>query len=58
MFALQVLQHLGGTLILQFIPIPRAGAPPANAINLTLFAVMGVGLLLSLWERGEPGAGS
>ena len=51
LFALLLFAHLCGRLIGRFLPIPRAGAPPASAINLVLLAVMVVGLALSLWSR-------
>ncbi len=51
MFVLLLLQHLGGRLILHFLPIVRTGAPPASAINLALLTLMIVGLALSLWRR-------
>lgn len=51
MFALILLQHLGGRLILHFIPLVRTGAPPASVINLALLTLMIVGLGLSLWRR-------
>jgi hypothetical protein len=51
MFALLLLQHLAGRVIGQFHPIVRTGAPPASAINLTLLALIVVGLALSLWRR-------
>ena len=33
------------------MPIERTGTPPGSAINLTLLALMVVGLALSLWSR-------
>jgi hypothetical protein len=51
MFGLLLLQHLGGRLILQFLPIIRTGAPPASAINLALLTLIIGGLGLSLWRR-------
>lgn len=51
MFALLLLQHLGGRLIVHFIPLVRTGAPPAPIVNLTLLTLMIVGLGLSLWKR-------
>jgi hypothetical protein len=51
MFALLLLQHLGGRLILYFLPIVRTGAPPASAINLTFLLLIVVGFGLSLWRR-------
>jgi hypothetical protein len=51
MFALLLLQHLGGRLILQLMPIVRTGTPPASVINLVLLALIIIGLGLSLWRR-------
>lgn len=51
-FALLLCEYAGRKLILQFLPIIRSGTPPASAINTTLFALMIVGLLLSLWRIG------
>ena len=51
MFALLLLQHLGGRLILNFLPVVRTGAPPASVINLIFLTLMAVGLGLSLWPR-------
>jgi len=53
MFALLLLQHLGGRLILQFLPIVRVGTPPAPYVNLALLALMLIGLALSLWIRNN-----
>lgn len=57
MFALLLLQHVLGRAILYFHPIPRSGSPPAAAINLTLLAVMVIGLALSLLARRRGGRG-
>jgi hypothetical protein len=51
MFALLLLQHLGGRLIVHFIPLVRTGTPPAPIVNLTLLTLLIVGLALSLWKR-------
>lgn len=51
MFTLLLLQYLSRKLILYFMPIVRVGAPPAGVINLVLFALIVVGLALSLWSR-------
>jgi hypothetical protein len=51
MFALLLLSHLGGKLILEFHPIVRTGAPPASIINLMQLMLIVVGLALSLWRR-------
>lgn len=54
MFALLVIEQLAKKLILHFIPIVRAGEAPGSAINITILALMIVGLALSLWRRGKP----
>jgi hypothetical protein len=51
MFALLLLQHLGGRVITHYLPLVRTGAPPASIVNLTFLAMMIVGLGLSLWKR-------
>jgi hypothetical protein len=56
LFALLLFAHLCGRLIVRFLPIPRAGTPPASAINLVLLSVMIVGLALSLRSRNAPQA--
>ena len=48
MFALLLLEHLSRRLILQLLPIPRAGTPPGSMVNLVLLALMVVGLALSV----------
>lgn len=53
MFALLLLEHVGRRVALLYIPIVRTGAPPGSFINLALFALMAVGLALSL--RGKDG---
>jgi hypothetical protein len=53
MLALLLLEHLGRTLILQLIPIPRTGTPPGSAINLVLLALMIVGLALSVRRQNN-----
>ena len=51
MFALLALEFLAAQLILHFIPLVRTGTPPATFVNRILFALMIVGLVLSLWNR-------
>ena len=53
MFALLILEFLGRRLILQLLPIARTGVPPGSIVNLVVLGVMIVGLVLSLWRRGE-----
>lgn len=56
MFLFLLLEQLGRKLVLQFIPIPRTGAPPGSYVNLALLAVMIVGLALSLWSQDRSQA--
>jgi hypothetical protein len=51
LFALFLLQHLGGRLILHYIPLVTIGAPPAFAVNLIQLSLLILGLALSLWRR-------
>jgi hypothetical protein len=51
MFALLALNYLAAQLVLQFVPLPRVGAPIGPLVNRVLFVVMVVGLGLSLWRR-------
>jgi hypothetical protein len=51
LFALFLLQHLGGRLILEYIPLVRTGAPPASTVNLIQLSLLVLGLALSLWRR-------
>ena len=53
MFAVLLLNYLAGQLILQFVPLVRTGTPPGPIVNLAMFALMIVGLVLSLWKRGN-----
>lgn len=53
MFVLLVLEHLGRTLILQFVPIARTGTPVGPVVNLVLFALMITGLALSLRSQQD-----
>jgi hypothetical protein len=53
MFTLFVLEYLGVTLTLRFIPIHGTGTPPASYVNLALAAVALVGLGLSLRSQRE-----
>lgn len=52
MFVLLALNYLASQLIFQFVPLPRTGTPPGPIINMIMFALMIVGLILSL--RGRP----
>ena len=52
MFALLLVNYLAGQLIFQFVPVVRTGTPPGPIVNLIMFALMIIGLVLSLWSRG------
>jgi hypothetical protein len=58
MFALLALGYLGGEIILRFIPIVRVGTPPGPIVNLIIFALMLIGLALSMWTRRDQVAAS
>jgi hypothetical protein len=51
LFAVLLLQHLGGRLIAHYLPLVTTGEPPGSIVNLTLLTLMVVGLGLSLWKR-------
>jgi hypothetical protein len=53
MFAFLALSYLAGQLFLQFVPTVRTGTPRGPLVNLVLFALMIIGLALSLWRRGN-----
>jgi hypothetical protein len=52
MFALLLLNYLASQLIFQFVPLVRTGTPPGPIVNLIMFALMIIGLVLSLRSRG------
>jgi hypothetical protein len=52
MFVLLLLTFLAGKLIYQFVPLVSTGTSPAYIVNMVMFALMIVGLALSLWSRG------
>ena len=52
MFVLLMLNYLASQLIFQFAPVVRTGTPPGPIVNLIMFALMIIGLALSLWRRG------
>lgn len=52
MFALLAFHYLTSLVILALVPIPRVGTPIGPLMNLMLFAIVLVGLGLSLWRRG------
>lgn len=51
MFVLFLLNFLGAQLLSQFVPLVRVGTPPGPIVNLVLFALMVIGLALSLRNR-------
>jgi hypothetical protein len=51
MFVVLGLNYLGGQVILQFVPIVRVGTPPGIVVNFIMFALMIIGLALSLRSR-------
>ena len=53
MYLLLLLEHLARRWILLVKPIARTGSPPGLYINLGLLVVTIVGLVLSLWPRGD-----
>lgn len=52
MFVLLILNYLASQLIFQFVPVVRTGRPPGPIVNMTMFALMVIGLALSLRSRG------
>jgi hypothetical protein len=52
-FALLLLSHLGGRLILYLMPIARSGTPPGMFVNLVQLTLIVAGLALSLWVPKE-----
>jgi hypothetical protein len=52
MFVLLLLNYLASQLIFQFVPLVRTGTPPGPIVNLIMFALMIIGLALSLRSRG------
>lgn len=52
LFSLLLLEYVGRRLISLYLPVPRTGTPPGFTINLILLALMLVGLVLSLRNRG------
>ena len=51
MFVLLMLNYLASQLIFQFVPVVRTGTPPGPIVNLIMFALMIIGLALSLRRR-------
>ena len=58
MLAVLLLNYLAVQLILQFVPLVRVGTPPGSIVNRAVMALTAIGLVLSLWKRGDHrGAG-
>ena len=53
MFTLLILSYLGALLINQRVPTVTVGTPPGPGVGLVLFALMIVGLALSLRSQGN-----
>jgi len=53
LFALLLVEFLARRVLLQLLPIARAGSPPGGYVNLVLFALMCAGLVLSLIAPGH-----
>jgi hypothetical protein len=49
-------EHVGRRAVLLALPIERSGTPPGWYVNLTLLALMILGLGLSLMRRGGASA--
>lgn len=54
MFALLMLNYLASKLIFQFVSLVSTGTSPAFIVNMTMFALMIIGLALSLRSRATP----
>ncbi len=53
MFVLFALNHVAAQGVLRVVPLNRVGAPVGPQVNLALFAMMIIGLLLSLRRRRD-----
>jgi hypothetical protein len=53
MFALLLLHYLASQLLSQFVPLIRVGTPPGPYVNLAQFALIVIGLGLSLLPRSR-----
>ena len=51
MFTLLIGDYLGSRLVLRLHPLDRTGAAVGVYVNAALFALMLIGLALSLWKR-------
>jgi hypothetical protein len=53
MFTVLALDQLGKELLLQFYPLYRVGNPIGPIVNLTLLFLTLLGLVLSIWGKGN-----
>lgn len=53
MLAVLLLNYLAVQLILQLVPLIRVGTPPGSIVNRTVIALTAIGLVLSVWKRGD-----
>ena len=53
MFVLLMLNYLASQLIFLFVPVVRTGTPPGPIVNMIMFALMVIGLALSLRSRSQ-----
>lgn len=51
MFVVLALLYVGAQVMGQFVPIVRVGRPIGTTVNLISFALILIGLVLSLWKR-------
>lgn len=54
LFSVLLIEQLGRQLIVTYLPIPRVGAPPVSVVQLTILALLIVGLGLSLLSSKRP----
>ena len=55
LFALFVSNYIFGEILFYLVPLTRVGSPPGPTVNGVLFAVMVVGLALSVWGYRNHG---
>ena len=53
MFGVLLVNYLAVQLLLQFVPIGRAGTSPGSVVNRIIIASTVAGLALSLWKRSD-----
>ena len=54
MFVVLLVEQLGRTVILRFLPIVRTGTAGGMVVNQVLLGLMLVGVVLALWKRKTP----